>query len=377
VNLLVTGLSGQLGAGLRIVSASHGLIAVRRARETNGPRWKDPASRASLGGLKDVVVGDVSQPMWGLTDEDLAELSQQVDGVVNLAATTDWMAPKAVLHGTNIHGAVAGYRVAERLRSLAARCSFYCHVSSIHVAGEREGVIAESFLEQPEGLTAYEYSKWAGESRIRHEYERSGLPTLVARVGGLLGRSLDGGVTRRSSLYMLLDYASSQPLPLLPVESEGRVDVLPSDVVARALLHLIERMPTASSLRIAHVCAGESAPNSRVLVEALLRHPSADRYNRMRVVPLPARVGARGVSRGAMALPISVRTARQLIGLRYLNFNRMFERSALREVYGSDIPKASIEECVRLLVGREAADPVPGFGAGSALARFDPDYSTL
>ena len=87
------------------------------------------------------VAGDVSQPRLGLSDDDYAALTSEVDVVINCAASVTFDAPvnEALLHNTRSAEHVAAFARACRHASLV-------HISTAFVAGRRTGLIAEAVL---------------------------------------------------------------------------------------------------------------------------------------------------------------------------------------------------------------------------------------
>ncbi len=375
MNILVAGLTGQLGVGLLEARERREVdltAVVRRMRGRDPRRWLAFRFPDCPDLALDVRLGDVTQSQWGLSEEDLRELAPRVDVVLNLAAETNWAAPEHTLHRTNAVGAANGLQLAQMLYTLRGRCRLYCHVGSIYVAGSRTGWISEQPL-GPDGYrTAYEHSKWLGEQMLMHD--AGALPEVsvaIVRVGTLLGNSQTGETVHRNALYMLADLASKLTAGLIPTAPRGRIDALPRDVAGAYLLRSVcaahERMLTKPA--IYHLCAGETAPTLRSLLAAARSCDPDERLAPMRPVDVSTRSLlwlSQNIGRFATG---NGQTLNALMGLRYLGLDRIFERSRLAMLLGENLPAVSTELLARLVFDLRDADSQP-YRSLSPLARF-------
>lgn len=376
MRLLVSGLTGQLGAGLAEVSAARSLELVPLLRAGRGRGARDRLrrlfpDRPEL--ASSVQAGDVTLPAWGLEDAAIGRLAGEVDGVLNLAGLTDWAASESELFAANSLGPLHGWELARELGRRGGRCRLYCHVSSIHVAGARVGHIAEAPLGPDASRTRYEHSKWVAEQSLlatAAAADGSGPATLICRVGGLVGSLASGSApARRSSLYMLADHLDDLPAGRLPIARGGRVDMLPRDVAADALASLVvavHRLGPPEPL-IVHVCAGELAP----LTETVLSMLASLDAGGSRRVPRPLHVPLSWITwlteNLDRAAPLSPAWQNAVVGLRYLSLDRVFERARLASLIGPALPAVSVEDLVRIAFDLPATE---AGAAGSDLARF-------
>jgi thioester reductase-like protein len=375
MKLLVSGLTGQLGSGLveAVPSELVELVPlVRPLASRDGAARLRAAFPTSPELAARVIEGDVTRPHWGLDAATIRQLAIGIDGVLNLAGETNWAAGRRELDATNVRGAVNGYELTRALEAASGARKLYCHVSSIHAAGGMTGRVPETPFEADERRTPYELSKWLGEVALLGRAERQDAPSLcIARVGGLLGSSATGVTRRRNSLYMLADRVDGLPFGILPISRSGRVDMLPRDVAARllidALLALHATPPEAP--QIIHVCAGESAPTTDAVLRALASLDEGHRAGRLRALRVPTR----GIVMATQQLPRYQHLARTwhnaLIGLRYLTFERTFERSRLAALVSETLPVATIEQLIRLAFELPAPRVLPTHDDLS-LARF-------
>jgi len=375
VRLLVAGITGQLGAGL-VEAADPALVEYMPLARPIATRAPDARLRSSYPDRPDLaecaVQGDVTRPNWGLDAATIRRLAVDVDGVLNVAGETNWAARRRQLDAVNVLGAIHGYELTRALERAGGGRKLYCYASSIHAAGAEEGRIAELPFGPHEHRTAYELSKWLGETALLQRAVRGEGPALcIARIGGLVGSSVSGATHRRNSLYLLADHFDDLPLGLLPVSRGGRVDMLHRDVAARLLLEGLQALHAAppDEPEILHVCAGESAPLTEVVLGALESVDIAHRRARPRTVRVPtaAVLAASEQLRRYRDVPRSWHNV--LIGLRYLSLDRVFERSRLAALVPGPLPTIAIEELVRSAFELPAPEALPAADSLS-LARF-------
>ena len=96
------------------------------------------------------------------------------------------------LHAVNVLGALRGYQLAQALGEASGTRKLYCYASSIHAAGGAQGSVPELPFGRHEHRTAYELSKWLGETSLLEKARRDaddGPALCIARIGGLVGNS--------------------------------------------------------------------------------------------------------------------------------------------------------------------------------------------
>jgi len=107
-----------------------GSAAFRKLREERGEDFSD-----YVAGKVCVLEGDVHAPSLGLEEEDLAELSREIDVVIHSAASVVFDAPLDAAVESNVHGTLGLLRLARGWE----RRPLFLHVSTAYVAGMREG----------------------------------------------------------------------------------------------------------------------------------------------------------------------------------------------------------------------------------------------
>jgi long-chain acyl-CoA synthetase len=128
----------------------------------------------------------------------------------------------------------------------------FAHVSTLYVAGRRQGLVTEEALRHEDGyVNTYEQAKHEAENIVLSQC--GGLPVGVYRLSSVIDEVGKGGCLRQV-IRFLPSWARS---PYFPADRRVPVDLISSDWAARALSVLIARHFSPGCIR--HVCAGESA----------------------------------------------------------------------------------------------------------------------
>jgi HAD superfamily hydrolase (TIGR01490 family) len=130
--------SREKGAAARFEKDVLGSAALGRIREQRGENFSSYVSEKVR-----VLEGDVHAPSLGLEEEDLLELSREVDIVIHAAASVVFDAPLDAAVDSNVRGPLGLLRLA---RGWEKR-PLFLHVSTAYVAGTRPGLV----LEEPPG----------------------------------------------------------------------------------------------------------------------------------------------------------------------------------------------------------------------------------
>ena len=375
MRLLLAGSTGQLGHGVVEAADELGveLVPLARAIAGRGARRRIAALHPDRPGLAERALdADVCAPMCGLDQRTVEFLAGEVDGFVNVCAETNWAAPARRFMAVNYLGALHGLELARALWRLGGRCGAYVYASSVHAVGDRTGRIPEApFDESHSGRTAYEHSKWMAEHALL-DAQHDGPPSIgIARIGGLLGNSRTGLTAKRNSLYMLADEWGGLRGRLFPYALRGRVDMLPRDVAGRLLIEFARGVVRLGSPRaqLAHVCAGEAAPTMDAVIAALRSLDQGGSVPRPRQFPVPARALVWASENLHRVAPLSPRMTNTTIGMRYMTFDRVFERSRLARFLREPPPEPTADQIARLAFELPAIEP-QRLVTRSRLARF-------
>ncbi|HWN27754.1 MAG TPA: SDR family oxidoreductase [Actinomycetospora sp.] len=184
------------------------------------------------------VVGDLTQPRLGLHDAEIDGLAGRVDHVLHLGAVYDITADDETNRAANVDGTRGVVEVAGKI---GASCLH--HVSSVAVAGEYAGTFTEDDLDVGQTFgNPYHETKYAAERIVREE---SSVPWRVYRPAVVVGDAQTGEMDKVDGPYYLLTAISllgRLPSALrLAVPELGATNVVPVDVVADAMVHLLHQ----------------------------------------------------------------------------------------------------------------------------------------
>lgn len=111
-----------------------GSAAFRKLRESLGDDFEEHASEKVR-----VMEGDVHAPALGLSDEELSELSREVDIVIHSAASVVFDAPLDAAVDSNVRGTLGLLKLARDWE----KKPLFMHVSTAYVSGVQEGLVRE------------------------------------------------------------------------------------------------------------------------------------------------------------------------------------------------------------------------------------------
>jgi fatty acyl-CoA reductase len=177
-----------------------GATAFRGLREKLGDDFEDHVSKKVR-----VLEGDVHAPSLGLGDEDLTELSREVDVVIHSAASVIFDAPLDVAVDSNVRGTLGLLKLA---RSWEKR-PLFIHISTAYVAGTSK----EDAPEAPPGPSS------PNGTTLDAREEVLGLEAVVAEVDE---------ASQERSLLRRFETEARRELGMVGEEEEvaGRVDQL-------------------------------------------------------------------------------------------------------------------------------------------------------
>ncbi len=216
----------------------------------------DTAKRGRLHGL----LGDTGKPRFGLEPPAFENLIQHCTHILHCAGTVRMNLSIEEARRASVGSASEILDMARRIAQ-AGRLAKVDIVSTVGVAGKYRGTFREEWLNAfPEFHNTYEHAKAEAEALIRTALETDRLPITVHRPSMVIGDSASGRVIHFQIFYFLCEFLSGRKtLGLYPDFADVRLDVVPSDLVAKAIV-LSSRDP-ATIGRIFHLSSGpEQAP---------------------------------------------------------------------------------------------------------------------
>ena len=238
MNYFITGASGFIGKRLvkKLLERDGSVVFfLVRALETDAVArlqeyWGVDASRAIP------VVGDLTQPMLGVSKAEAKKLSKKITHFFHLAAVYDLNADAETQQRANVDGTRNTVQFAE---AIGAR---HFHLfSSIASAGLFEGLFREDMFEEAENLDhPYFRTKHDSEAIVRRECR---IPWRIYRPAIVVGDSRTGEMDKIDGPYYFFKLIQKMRkllppwMPTIGIEG-GRINVVPVDFVVAAVDHI-------------------------------------------------------------------------------------------------------------------------------------------
>ncbi|MCD7709394.1 MAG: AMP-binding protein, partial [Clostridiales bacterium] len=273
-NILITGVTGFLGTEIvsEIMQTTndtvYGLMragSVSEAAARLSALWYRRDELVERIGSRIIpVLGDVTEPGLGLSEEDCGRLIRSVDCVIHTAAVIGIKHTKKQFWDVNVSGTKNVIDFAKKIQSDHPLWRF-SHVSTAYVAGKREGRIAEDSLTDTGFSSLYEQSKFEGETLAAQAMDE--MPVSIFRPGQIVGDSRTGRVKNFNTLYYPLKLYLRGKAKIFPINKSMRVNMVPVDYVAKAIVRITFDDDAAG--KTFHLTAPVSAqPTVAQLIEA-------------------------------------------------------------------------------------------------------------
>ena len=327
--VLLTGGTGFVGtevaarllgrAELEIVSLVPARTDAEAVHASNRAWWHRPDLRAALGDRVHAVAGDVTEPRLGLDPRTHADLIDRITHIVHVAADLRVDATVEELRRVNVDGVARVLGFARSVRRLER----VLHVSTAYVAGGRRGTVREDDLTDAYGFESpYEQTKYEGERLVRRAVPD--LPITIVRPAMIVGDSRTGDIKTFNTFYTPLRLLLSGKLRVVPASRDLRVNIVPVDYVADAIVRLTFE-PNAEGRTFHLTTPTDQAPTAEEVV-AVTRRWARDRLG----IRLPSPVFA------PIDLRVGGRAGRVLAP--YFRERRRFRREHTDEVLGPTVP---------------------------------------
>lgn len=193
---------------------------------------------------------DISLPKFGLSPAQWRDIAERIDCIVHSAAVTDFSESDELIMRTNVQGI-------ENILELArvAQVPLY-HISTafVHLRKQANGTQEDS---------AYVNSKREGERLVRE----SGLPSVIIRPSIVIGDSTSGSIARFQGIHSVAGAIIKGFLPMMPASPQAYLDFIPQDVLAQAVVALIDEGNVGQQYWIT---AGDQSLTVRQTVDAIV-----------------------------------------------------------------------------------------------------------
>ncbi|MFJ6138363.1 amino acid adenylation domain-containing protein [Kitasatospora sp. NPDC092286] len=186
------------------------------------------------------LVGDLAEPLLGLTRSRFERLAQSLDAIHHLGGQVNFIYPYRQLRAPNVGGTREIVRLAGHTRGIPVHyLSTLAVLAGFGAAGVGE-VSERTPLAHPDRLAVgYVQSKWVAE-QVLHNAAAAGLPVTVLRTNDVTGDLATGVMNTGTEICALIKYIAdtgSCPDVRLPL------DFVPADRFGRAVAHIAAHAP--------------------------------------------------------------------------------------------------------------------------------------
>ena len=382
MKVFFTGGTGFVGSFLaaELLNAGHSIIFLARGKGRLSARRRieaalkfvSPMARDKLNRHCTIIEGDITQKGLGLSKLDRRYLEMShVDAVYHCAASVDFSETnRDMTRKINVDGTVHTLEMAHHME-----VSIFHHMSTLYVAGAREGKILETELTVDQRFNnPYEETKAKAEAVVKQWSHKTGIPSVIYRLPIVLGHSATGKTPTFSGFYgffkafwrlakTVRKRIGSDPrfvrdgirlvgcdvhVPLyVNCTRDSRVDLVPIDWVTRMILSLSSKESARNkTFHLSH----PKAPSSLEVIRASL--PVIGLKGLIHQEPGRSRAAATQ-GRGLIA---SLQRMLNSITERYFSYatsNKIFDDSNLRATLGSDYtPPPLIDDLlIKIMLG--------------------------
>ena len=274
----LTGGSGYIGSYLAVgLMERHDeplnlLVRASDNREAERKLWRAlqlhldfPAFRRHLDERIRIFRGDLTEPRFGLDSEEYEALAASTDSVLHCAASLNRKSEKTCLN-VNLRGTLEVVQLARRAQQ-AHGLRRFSQVSTVAVAGHRNNEVVTE--DRSIDWERSDYDPYARTKKFCEHMVREMLPEVprtVFRPSIVLGDSRRPETTQFDMVRAFVFLAG---LPVLPFRPGDRIDIVPADYVADAVVTIHQKAHPA--YEIYHLSSGTGAETFQQLTDALSR----------------------------------------------------------------------------------------------------------
>lgn len=181
------------------------------------------------------VLGDLAQPLLGLSEEEFGMLADTVDVIYHSAASVNLLYPYETLKAINVLGTQEILRLASHTKLKPVHYISTLDVFESFTSTGASVVYEQDPIAQGNGLSGgYAQSKWIAEQLVNLAAAR-GLPTCIYRPGMVTGQSQNGIANPKDLMSRFL--AGMIQLQTAP-QLELAIDMTPVDYLSQAIVYL-------------------------------------------------------------------------------------------------------------------------------------------
>jgi thioester reductase-like protein len=272
----LTGGSGYIGSYLAVgLLERHDeplnlLVRAEDQREAEQKLWRAlqlhldfPAFRRYLDERIRIFRGDLTESHFGLDSDEYEALVASTDSVLHCAASLNRKSEKSCLN-VNLRGTLEVVQLARRAQQ-AHGLRRFSQVSTVAVAGQRSNEVVTE--DRSIDWERSDYDPYARTKKFCEHMVRETLPDVqrtVFRPSIVLGDSRRPETTQFDMVRAFVFLAG---LPVLPFRPSDRIDIVPVDYVADAVVTIHQKANPAHE--IYHLSSGTGAETFQQLTDAL------------------------------------------------------------------------------------------------------------
>jgi len=257
-------LLGEQGASLNV------LVRARDAREAEERIWRGLQLHLDFPGFYEylqtrirVFRGDLTSERFGLSTDDYDRLVHTTDSVIHCAASLNRKSEKSCMN-VNLRGTLEVLKLGMQVDHYHGLRRF-SHVSTVAVAGQRQDEVVTE--DNSIDWARSDYDPYARTKKFCEHMIRQLLPEVpktIFRPSIVLG---DSRRPETAQFDMVRAFVFLAGLPVLPLRSKDRVDIVNVDFVADAIatLHVKEK----TQFDTYHLSSGSDSQTFRQLTESL------------------------------------------------------------------------------------------------------------
>jgi thioester reductase-like protein len=276
VAIFLTGSTGYIGAHVAAnLLSEHGaslnlLVRARDPHEAEERLWRGlqlhldfPTFYEYLQTRVRIFRGDLTSERFGLSTDDYDRLVHTTDSVIHCAASLNRKSEKSCMN-VNLRGTLEVLNLGMRVNHYHGLRRF-SHVSTVAVAGQRQDEVVTE--DNSIDWNRSDYDPYARTKKFCEHMIRQLLPEVpktIFRPSIVLGDSRRAETTQFDMVRAFVFLAG---LPVLPLRSKDRVDIVNVDFVADAIatLHVKEK----TQFDTYHLSSGRESQTFRQLTESL------------------------------------------------------------------------------------------------------------
>jgi pyochelin synthetase len=244
-SILLTGATGYLGAFLlyELLHQTSAVVYCLVRSDTIASAKARLRSNLKLYALWDEglgdriipVLGDLSQPLLGLTQEQFQALAIEIDSIYHNGAVVNFTYPYAALKATNVLGTQEVLRLAAQQKTKPVHFISSIHVFPTDPSAENQMVWEKMTSDSTENLpTGYVQSKWVAEKLIAIAQNR-GFPISIYRPSFIVGHQETGAGNAQDLMFRMIKGCIQ--LGIAP-DIDLSFNIVPVDYVSKAIAHL-------------------------------------------------------------------------------------------------------------------------------------------